>query len=325
MRQMNELSSENALWNEMNHRQEQNPLVSVIVPTYRRQDHLARALNSLVEQTYTPLEIVIVDDNGNIEWNKTVRSVLGQVFEGKNTIVKYICNPANLGSAETRNVGIRSATGEYITFLDDDDLYLPKKIEKQITHMLAEQSDFSITDLDLFNEKNKLVERRVRSYLHSYTADKLFKYHIMYHMTGTDTMMFKKCYLQKIGGFPPIDMGDEFYLMQVAIEDGGQFSYLPGCEVKAYVHSETEGISSGKRKISGENALYEFKKLYFDRLDPSEVKYIKMRHYAVKAFALLRMKKKVSFVAAAYVSFISAPFACIGLLTDVMRAKRGVM
>ena len=77
--------------------------------------------------------------------------------------------------------------------------------------------------------------------------------------------MFRKEYLDKIGGFPPIDVGDEFYLMKEAITGGGQFSYLKRCEVKALVHTETEGLSSRESKIQGENALYEYKKSFFPK------------------------------------------------------------
>lgn len=301
------------------------PLVSVIVATYRRDDHLGKAVLSLLAQTYKPVEIIVVDDNADDAWNKRVVSVIGNIENNTHTPIIYIKNEANQGSAETRNIGIRAAKGEYITFLDDDDIYLPGKIEKQIFHMLEEESYFSITDLDLFDENDKLVEKRERSYLQSYKIKQLFKYHLLYHMTGTDTMMFKKSYLQEIGGFPPINVGDEFYLMQRAIENGGKFSYLPGCEVKAYVHSETDGISSGESKIKGENALYEHKKQYFERLTPNEVRYIRMRHYAVIAFAFLRMKRIASFAASAIYSFISAPVACVGLLMDITQAKRGAM
>jgi len=301
------------------------PLVSVIVATYRRDDHLGKAVLSLLAQTYKPVEIIVVDDNADDAWNKRVGSIIGNIEKNIHTPIIYIKNEANQGSAETRNIGIRAAKGDYITFLDDDDIYLPEKIEKQITHMLEKESDFSITDLNLFDENNKLIERRVRSYLQSNYKEQLFKYHLLYHMTGTDTMMFKKSYLQMIGGFSKIDVGDEFYLMQCAIEKGGEFSYMPGCDVKAYVHSETDSISSGESKIKGENALYEHKKQYFELLTPDEVRYIRMRHYAVIAFAFLRMKRIASFAASAIYSFISAPVACVGLLMDITQAKRGAM
>ena len=173
--------------------------------------------------------------------------------------------------------------------------------------METNQCDYSITDLILYNEDDKKINRRIRSYIRETTVESLRLYHLKYHMTGTDTIMFKKEYLIQIGGFAPIDVGDEFYLMQRAIEEGGKFGYLPGCEIKAYVHTGDGGLSSGDGKIKGENALYEYKKTFFDQLEAGDIRYIKMRHYAVIAYAELRRKNYVKFISNALKSFLASP------------------
>ena len=182
--------------------------------------------------------------------------------------------------------------------------------------MIKENADFSITDLELFSERGTKIEKRTREYIREKTTKALLKYHLMYHMTGTDTMMFKKDYLMSIGGFPHINVGDEFYLMQRAIEQGGKFSYLPVCDIKAYIHTETQGLSSGESKINGENALYEMKKQYFKELDRKAIQYIKMRHYAVLGFAELRRKHYISFIRNAVMSMMASPIECIKLLIN---------
>lgn len=290
------------------------PLVSVVVATYKREEALKNALNSLEKQSYKNIEIVLVDDNANEKWNTNVESIIQEYQERCNII--YIQNAVNKGSAKSRNIGIKASKGEYITFLDDDDIYLPDKIKNQIKHMLEVQSDFSITDLELFSEKGTKIEKRTRNYIKENTTQALLQYHLMYHMTGTDTMMFKKDYVMTIGGFPHINVGDEFYLMQRAIEKGGKFSYLPVCDVKAYVHTETEGLSSGESKVEGENALYELKKQHFKKLDRRTVQYIKMRHYAVLGFAELRRKRYVGLIKNASMSMIASPVECVKLLIN---------
>lgn len=112
-------------------------------------------------------------------------------------------NDFNKGSAETRNIGINAANGEYITFLDDDDVYLPDKIKKQVEFMEVGEYDYSITDLILYNENDKEIDKRIRSYIKDMSSLSLMTYHLKYHMTGTDTMMFRKEYLTEIGGFAP--------------------------------------------------------------------------------------------------------------------------
>ena len=289
-------------------------LVSVVMATYRREEALKNALESLVNQTYNNIEIILVDDNANKEWNDKVKMIVDET--NKVYPIIYIKNEINKGSAKTRNIGINKASGEYITFLDDDDLYMPNKIKNQVNHMIEKNSDFSITDLELLNENGRRIETRTREYIKDTSNKSLFKYHLMHHMTGTDTMMFRREYLLSIGGFPGIDVGDEFYLMQRAISGDGKFSYLPVCDIKAYVHSETDGLSSGDSKINGENALYEFKRKYFDKLDKKSIRYIKMRHYAVLAFAEIRRKKYLQFINNATKSALYSPIDCMKLIIN---------
>ncbi len=293
------------------------PLVSVVIATYKRDEILQRALNSLSVQSYKNFEIILVDDNANEEWNSRVGEIVSE-FKISNPELNftYIVNSLNQGSAKTRNIGIENANGEYITFLDDDDVYLPENLEKQIKNMIETDADFGLTDLDLFYDNEVLCERRIRTFIKSTEKEDLIKYHLKHHLAGTDTMIFKKSYLEKIGGFDPIDIGDEFYLMFKAIENGGKFTYLPGCFVKAYVHKGEGGLSSGDGKIEGENLLHEFKKQHFSRLSKSDRKYITTRHFAVIAFAELRRKHLVSFFVNSLKAFLTSPVNCIKILKE---------
>ena len=107
--------------------------VSVIIPTYNRPVELMRSIKTVLDQTYQgDIEIIIVDDSkkshkGAIE--KEFSSVLKKV---KNRYINYIHKAKKEGSPLARNIGIDKAKGEFIAFLDDDDLWLPEKIEKQV-------------------------------------------------------------------------------------------------------------------------------------------------------------------------------------------------
>lgn len=272
-----------------------SPMVSIIVATYRRSEELERALESIVTQTYKNFEVVLVDDNDDKTWNETVELIVKKIKEKHPEIqITTIRNHPNMGSAITRNIGINAARGEYICFLDDDDIYMPCRLVNQLKPMISMDADYGITDLALYNEKDKLVDMRKRDYIKSNSKEDLLKYHLMYHMTGTDTLMFKREYLAKIGCFDSIDIGDEFYLMAKAIENEGKFLYVPTCDVKAYVHN-SGSLSSGKGKILGENRLYEYKKNFFEKLSSKDIKYIKVRHHLVLSLACLKNKKIISF------------------------------
>jgi len=283
-----------------------NIKVSVVMATYRRNESLKKALLSLAEQTYKNIEVVLVDDNDDVVWSSKVKSIVDEL--NCRIHINYIVNEHNIGSAATRNIGISKAKGQYITFLDDDDIYLPEKIENQLNDMYVSNSEYGITDLYLYNEKDELIDKRIRSYIKSTNVKELMRYHLLYHMTGTDTFMFKTDYIRKIGGFPGIDVGDEFYLMKEAILGQGKFNYSNHCYIKAYVHSgELSGLSSGESKINGENALFEEKKKYIEYLSKKDIRYMEMRHFAVIAFAEIRRNDKKAFVKNACKSFFIAP------------------
>jgi len=286
-------------------------IVSVIIATYRRDTSLKRAIESLLHQTYKNIEIIVVDDNAEESWNRKVVEIINEISIHHPII--YINNKVNRGSAEARNIGIRRAKGDYITFLDDDDVYLPQKIQNQLEYMIENKLDYCITDLDLYDENDILIERRTRKFIKKYTKNDLLRYHLMYHLTGTDSLMFRLDYILRIGCFPPINIGDEFYLMHRAIEAGGKFGYLPVCNVKAYIHTETGGLSCGESKINGENKLYEFKKKYFNMLSFWDKQYIKMRHYAVLAFAELRRNNIFAFIRYSIYSFLNNPYHAVML------------
>jgi hypothetical protein len=108
--------------------------------------------------------------------------------------------------------------------------------------------------------------------------------------------------------------------MHKAIKGNGKFSYLNACDIRAYVHTEISGLSSGDSKINGENDLYNYKKRYFNLLNYHDVRYIKMRHYAVLAFAELRRKRKLMFFKYAIISFLNAPAQSIILF--IKRRKK---
>lgn len=114
------------------------PLVSIIIPTYHGTDTIGMAVNSVLNQSYANLEIIVVDDNGSgTEFQLKTEKKL-QNYISKNQII-YLKHNKNLNGSAARNTGMRAANGKYYSFLDDDDLLLPLKIEKQVK--LFETSD----------------------------------------------------------------------------------------------------------------------------------------------------------------------------------------
>ncbi|MCA1594055.1 MAG: glycosyltransferase [Acidobacteria bacterium] len=103
------------------------PEVSVIIPFYNRVQWLAEAVQSVLNQTYTDFEIILVDDG-------SVEEIPPHIIEDSR--VRYV-RQENRGASAARNHGIRLARGNYVAFLDSDDLFLPVKLEKQVAYMDA--------------------------------------------------------------------------------------------------------------------------------------------------------------------------------------------
>jgi len=122
------------------------PLISVIIPTHNRADLLPRAIKSVLDQTFTDFEVIIVDD-ASIDDTEAVVKQMGD------NRVRYIRHTHNLGGSAARNTGIREARGEYIAFLDDDDEYLPEKLK-----MMLQALSSSSNKVGLAYSKVKLID-----------------------------------------------------------------------------------------------------------------------------------------------------------------------
>ena len=102
-------------------------LVSVIVPTYKRADRLEKALHSIKEQTYQNLEILVVNDNvPDSDWDHSTAKVLEGFGDPR---LKVVHTAGQTGGGAARNFACSQASGEYLAFLDDDDEFLPDKVE----------------------------------------------------------------------------------------------------------------------------------------------------------------------------------------------------
>ena len=106
-------------------------LVSVIIPTFKRPDTLDRAIKSVLAQTYPNVEVIVVDDNDPDTEGRALTEAKMALFADEPR-VRYIKHECNKNGSAARNTGARVALGEYIAFLDDDDEFLPCKIESQI-------------------------------------------------------------------------------------------------------------------------------------------------------------------------------------------------
>ena len=304
-----------------------NPRVSVIIPTYKRSWHyLGRAVQSILNQTFSDFEVIVIDDSPDTFSERENIKENMQALSEKDNRVRYLVNEKNMGGSLSRNRGIDCALGEYITFLDDDDEYLPEKLLHQVEFMDKEGCDLSFENMVMYNSKDVVVDVREYNDLKSTDNEYLLKYHLMRHMTGTPTFMFRGDKLKQIGGFTDAKMGQEFLLMLKAIENGLSIRYFPVNDIKVYKHADG-GITQGRNKIDGENALYRHKKQYFEKLSLRQRMFIRFRHYAVMVVAYLRNKMYIRAAIAAVCAFFVSPvdfFSQVtGFFARVIKSRKG--
>lgn len=297
------------------------PLISIIVPTCKRSDMLTRAVDSILNQTWKNIEIIIVNDNEpDSEFDKSTKKSLEKYKNNKK--VKIISTPGLTGGGKARNFAIKHCTGEYVAFLDDDDRFLPEKLEKQYKFMIDNHLEMSYQDVKWHDENEKLIEYRKMDYVDDFSKESLLRYHILHSIAPTAIYMIKKEALLKTKGFGEVIMGQDWFLMLRCIESDLKIGYMPGAYVIQYLHNG-ERISLGDNKIKGENALYEYKRKYYNYLTKKDIKYVDFRHYAVLSFASLRSKRYFQAVKYGIRTVFISPINCLKEAKNYFGGRKG--
>ena len=125
-------------------------LVSIIMPNYNSEKYLNDTVKSVLSQTYQNWELLFVDDC-------STDNSLAFACSFEDERIRIFQNKTNSGAAISRNYALRMAKGKWIAFLDSDDLWMPEKLEKQITYMQTNDIAFSFTDYDVIDESNQIV------------------------------------------------------------------------------------------------------------------------------------------------------------------------
>jgi teichuronic acid biosynthesis glycosyltransferase TuaG len=166
------------------------PLISIIMPVYNAEEYIAETIESVLNQTYENWELIIVDDYSN----DTSIEIIKQ-FTKQEKRIKLIESKNNFGGpARPRNIGINNSYGEYIAFLDADDLWQNIKLEKQLNYMIENNLNFTSTSSSKIDHKsNKLNDKyNLFYYLRSYTNKSSICDLIKYSYISTSSVVIEK-------------------------------------------------------------------------------------------------------------------------------------
>lgn len=130
-------------------------LVSIIMPSFNTGKYITETIESVLAQSYKNWELIIVDDCSSDNTDEIVSTYLSD------DRIHYLKNEKNSGAAFSRNTALRKAKGKWIAFLDSDDLWMPEKLEKQLSFMKSNGYFFSYTDYEEIDVNGKQTGVRV--------------------------------------------------------------------------------------------------------------------------------------------------------------------
>lgn len=172
-------------------------LVSVIIPTFGGAELLSRCVDSVLSQTYLNVEIIVVDDNG-VGTSKQKETEAVMLRYENIPKVKYICHEKNINGSAARNTGVKYSEGEFISLLDDDDIFLPRKIEAQLMTLKSCDDDYAICycSKETYNATTKVGERHV-------TQSGNLLYEVLLHnvIISSTSLLIKRNVWEEFGGF----------------------------------------------------------------------------------------------------------------------------
>jgi len=248
--------------------------VSIVIPTYGRSDLISKAIESVINQSYANKEIVVIDDNVDDVISERTREV---VLSFKDKIdIKYVKNAHNIGGALSRNEGINQSAGEYVSFLDDDDFFVPEKLSRQIEFMEKFNFEASLCDMRVIDENGNLTKKIHHAQCNN-AADFLIR-----GVAMTPMLIVTKFAAIKAGLFEnSVRFQDHIFIINL-LKAGYEVGVLKEPLVYYYEHSSPRITNSNKSAL-GYDVRFEKEKELFPLLTPNEKRSVILRHNIIRS------------------------------------------
>lgn len=288
-------------------------MVSCIIPTYKRSDTLLRAVKSVLNQTYRNLEVLIVDDNEpNDEYSLDIQARLKTLTDER---VRFIQQERHINGAAARNAGIRAAQGEFVAFLDDDDEWLPNKIEKQIGYLKKHSEVQGVSCLYTIKKEDKMVRM-----CKPYSVDNIHKKVLDRSVSiFTTTILLRKEALDEAGYF------DERLIRHQDLQLFLDFLYIHNMgvvqECLAILHADSEiNHLEVDKMIKVKERFFNICERHILRYDRNVRKEIFAAHYF--EIVLAAIKSKRIGIAIKYIMKIGFNFKAYGRVIARWRSRQ---
>jgi glycosyltransferase involved in cell wall biosynthesis len=268
----------------------ENPLVSIIIPTYKRSELLNTAINSVLDQTYSFIEVIIVDDNNpESVYRKNTEELMKQY--DTNNRVKYIKHDYSKNGSAARNTGIKNSNGEYIGFLDDDDQFLPEKINLQIDKLSKLDQDWGGVYCSIEKFMNSKSIKKYQGFKEGKLTKELLLMEIPF-FAGSSLLVKRKVMIE-LGGFDESFQRHQDWEFLIRFFRKYKLAFLN--EILVYINV----YPNFNNKISGKK-LEQVKLQFLDKFD-ADIKMFELdiqkkiykRHYFEIIFSYLLEKKVI--------------------------------
>ena len=228
-----------------------NPLISCIIPVFNGVRYLGEALDSILAQTYRPIEIIVIDDGST--------DGTGELVARYGDRIRYF-RQNNEGAPTARNAGLSAARGAFVAFLDSDDLWHPDKLERQVARFEARpELDLCVTHLQRFwipeleTERKRFQDHRFAEVLPGYI---------------TQTLLARRNVFESVGKFNTSRrVGDPMDWFLRAAEQGVVMELLPDLLVYQRMHESNFSVDPGTRAMKPhmQDAILDVVKASLDR------------------------------------------------------------
>jgi len=247
-----------------------DPVVSVIIPVYNGQRFLPETFESVISQTMTQWEIIAVNDGSTDNSDEVLERYVARYPDRIRCITVR-----NGGVSRARNTGVSLARGIFIAFLDQDDLWMPEKLQLQTDLFSRNDSlDIAFTNETLIDEKGSVIREKALNFGTDQRGD-IFASLLFNNFIPISSVMVKKDLFLKVGGFDPrFSLAEDFdLLLKVAREARADYTDLPLIRYREHgesgTHTKIDRVTAEALEIIGywkEQDPALFRKHYFQFL-----------------------------------------------------------
>lgn len=208
-------------------------LISIIIPVYNAEKYLREAIDSALQQTYKECEVIVVDDGSTDNTPKILLEYRSQI---------QIISQSNQGSAAACNAGVKAAKGEWISFLDADDVWLPEKLARQMED--CGSNAISHTDSICFGDA--LTNEILRSSFEIPYSGKVLEHLLIRNFITKSTVLMRRQIFQELGGFDVSYISVEDWPFFLKVCAAHELGYLPDAVVRYRVHKKSKSMQGRK-------------------------------------------------------------------------------